>query len=121
MFHNENMELSKERKKEIKMKLIEIIIDSLENGRLSVSELSNVSSFILDRIDKVADQNQLRFFLSELSSQWPIFTDFLVTEIGVVQEVKEDKAAEDMTALMQNGKMEEAVDLAKTVTDNPTK
>ena len=113
------MDLTEERKKEIKMKLMEAIIASLENSRLSVNELSSVASFILDRIDKVADQDQLRFFLSELSAKWPIFTDLLVTEISGPQEVKEDKLAEDMTTLIKTGEIDEAVDLAKTVTAKP--
>ncbi|MDP3998368.1 MAG: hypothetical protein Q8P89_02035 [bacterium] len=118
MFHNQIMELSEEHKKEIKMKLMETIITSLEQGRLSNDELPGVASFILERMDTLKDQDELRFFLSELAAKWPIFTDILVGEIGVAREKEEEKAEGYVSELMKSGKLDEAVNLAKKVTDD---
>lgn len=58
-------------------------------------------------------------FLRDLSSKWSIFTKLLVLESGEVKEKTEDKVAEDVLKMAKEGKIDEAIGLAKTMTENP--
>lgn len=111
------MEFTEEHKNRIERAIVETVISALENGNLAESELSQIANFVLEKIDQIKTHDELVIFLSDLSSRWPIFTNLETLEKGEIEEKVEDEVAEGVLTLAQSGKIEEAVNLAKTITD----
>lgn len=112
------MELTPEHKKDVEIKLVEIVADALEHGKLSSDEATQASQFILDRIDEVNTQEELLIFLEELSSLWDVFGHLFVTEQGKIKEKQEDVTAREVETLVEKGNIDEALSVAKKATDS---
>jgi len=112
------MELTEEHKKEVERKLVEVIIDSLEKNLISVGDKDTISAFILGRALNVRTHEELITFLRELSSKWSIFSPLLVIESGEVKEKNEDRVVDKVQSLTQEGKIDEAINMAKTTVSN---
>ena len=112
------MELTEEHKKEVERKLVEVIIDSLEKNLISVGDKDAISAFILQRMLSVRTHEELITFLRELSSKWSIFSPLLVIESGEVKEKNEDRVVDKVQSLTQEGKIDEAINMAKTTVSN---
>lgn len=112
------MEFSEEHKNKIEKMVVEEMISSLEKNELKEEELSAIAEFILGKIDNIKTQEELIVFLGELSSKWLIFKNIEELEKGEVKEQQEKIVAKDVLQLAKDGKIEDAIDLAKTVTEN---
>lgn len=115
------MDITQDHKNEIEKKIVETIALSLENNTLQQNELSDIASFVLDRMDQVKNHEELILFLSELSSKWPIFGQIEAIEKGEVKEQKEEQAFQNVLDLAKSGKIDEAVNLAKEATNGDIK
>lgn len=111
------MEVTARHKEEIEKKIIEGIIDALENDKVAEAELPEVADFVLARIDQIQNHDQLVKFLDELSAKWPFFEGLEQIERGEVTEAKEDQVEQEVLKLAKSGKVNEAINLAKTVTE----
>ncbi|MCL5970765.1 MAG: hypothetical protein M1450_04690 [Patescibacteria group bacterium] len=107
------MELSEEHRREVERKIVGTIITGLEQNTLPNSEFEKVASFILDKMKNVKTHEELVLFLRDLSSKWSIFTSLLVIESGELKEEMEEKAADKVLSLAKEGKVEDALSLAK--------
>lgn len=112
------MDLTQAHKKEVERKLVETIIDSLGKNLISVNDKNTMSGFILERMPIVKTHEELITFLRELSSKWAIFSPLLVIESGEVKDKNEEKAVDKVETLTQEGKIDEAINMAKTAVDN---
>jgi len=112
------MELTEQHKREVERKLVEIIIDSLKKNLISIADKNAMSAFILERMPNVKTHEDLMVFLREISSKWAIFTPLLVTESGEVKDKNEDQAIDKVQSLTQEGKIDEAINVAKTTVSN---
>lgn len=115
--HNENVELTKEYKEEVEKNIVEVVIAELKGNNLEQSELPLIADFVLEKIDKIEKQDELLNFLQELSSRWPIFSKIEALEKGKVKDSEEDQVTRNVLNLAKTGKIEEAIDLAKTMTN----
>lgn len=111
------MDFSAEEKTEIERKIVDTIVLALENGNLSQEELPDVADFVLEKIKLVKTKEELINFLTELATNWQIFANIKDITEGEVKERKEDKAYGDVLNLAKGGNIEEALKLAKTVTN----
>lgn len=111
------MDISDERRKEIEKKLVETIIQALENDILTADEMPTISSYILDNMPKVKTQDELLQFLRDLSAKWAFFSNLLVIESGEVQLAAEQVTTQNVVDLAKSGKLDEALSLAKSVTE----
>lgn len=111
------MDATKEHKNEIEKKIVEAIIAGLANKNLLASQLSEIADFVLQRIDEVKNEDELLAFLADLSSKWPIFNNIKLTEEGEVKNEAEKEVANDVLDLAKNGKIDDAIGLAKTMTN----
>lgn len=116
LVHNQVVELSLDKKKEIEQRLVETVISSLEKGELTTDDYSKVSSLILEKMKTVTTQEQLAQFLKDLSAKYPIFSKMTTLHMGEEQEKKDEKTTQDVVKLAESGKIEDAITLAKTVT-----
>lgn len=110
------MQLSQERRDAIEKEIAELIIKGLKEGSLKEEDLSPIAKFVLEKIDTLATEEQMVTFLSELSQKWSVFSNIHNIEKGKVMDQTEDLAAQNVLDLAKEGKIDEAVDLAKSVT-----
>ncbi|MBU4016288.1 hypothetical protein KJ980_01655 [Patescibacteria group bacterium] len=110
------MQLSQERKDEVLKAIAELIIAGLKDGSIVEDDLFPIANFVLEKIDTLATEEQMVVFLSELAQKWPVFSKIYSHEKGKVLEHTENLAAQNVMDLAKEGKIDEAVDLAKSVT-----
>ncbi|MCL5433148.1 MAG: hypothetical protein M1524_03510 [Patescibacteria group bacterium] len=107
-----------EQKNEIEKRIVETAIDGIERNVLAEDQLALISSFVLEKIDNIKNTDELIFFLKELTSKWEIFSQIqsFIERQGNIQQ--EAKVAEDVSRLANDGKIDEAISLAKATTNN---
>ncbi len=111
------MDFDAQHKKKIEDEIAEAIIDALEDKKISEGDATQISDFVLRKIDLIKTHEELTSFLTELSQNWPVFESLGKIEQGEEQEVKEGAVAADVAELANEGKIEDAINLAKTVTE----
>ena len=110
------MEVTEVHKKEIERQILNKIIAELEENKLEVEELPKISQFVLSTIDTVTTHDQLLPYLATLTEHWPCFKSIENIELGEIQRVKEHEVAHQVMLLSRSGNIEEALSLAKTMT-----
>lgn len=110
------MQLSQERKDEVLKEIADLIIAGLKDGTILEDDLFPIANFVLEKIDTLATEEQMVVFLSELVQKWPVFLKIHAHEKGKVLEQTENIAAQNVMDLAKEGKIDQAVDLAKSVT-----
>ena len=111
------MDVTADHKIEIERKILKEIINALENNKVTEAELPNIADFVITHIDPVQNHDQMIKFLDELSAKWPFFESLEQLERGEVTEAKEDRVEQEVLNLAKSGKVTEAINLAKTVTE----
>ncbi|MDO8461161.1 MAG: hypothetical protein Q7S38_01820 [bacterium] len=112
------MEVTQEHKNDLEKKIVESVILALENNTISKEEMPIIAEFVLGKIDVIKTHEELVLFVNELALKWPIFSNIDQIEKGEVQEKKESETAESVLNLAKSGQIEDAVNLAKTMTQS---
>ncbi len=110
------MDFTQEHKTEIENKIVETIADEVEKGNLKEENLKDIADFVLGRIDQIKNQDELIAFLFELSTKWTVFKTIETMERANLKGKVEKEVAEGVLMLAKNGKIDEALNLAKTMT-----
>lgn len=113
------MQLSQEQRDAIEKSIAELIIKGLREGLIQEEDLSPIGKFVLEKIDIIQTEEQMVAFLTELAQKWPLFSNILTIEKGKVTENSESQVAQNVLDLAKEGKIDQAVDLAKTATEPP--
>lgn len=92
------------------------LAEALGDGEVSQEEAGKISSYILDNIDKVEDNVGLVDFLAGLSQKWPIFSSILIENQAESTKEKEQEAVGQVSALVKENKIDEAIRVAETAT-----
>lgn len=111
------MQLSAEHKLKIEQQLVEAIFQALEKGLLTEEEEAVISPLILEKMPQIGTREDLIVFLRELSEKSRIFSPLMIVESGEVKDKTEDSIAEKVESLTQDGKIDEAISLAQTITN----
>lgn len=111
------MQVTEHHKEEVERRIVEAMIRGLEEGKLTTQESSTIAGIVLGRVDTIATQDAMAEFLTELSAKWPIFQPLMQIELGKVRSILEQKIAHDVLQLAHSGNIEEAIKLAKTMTE----
>lgn len=112
------MQLTDEHKKEIERSVMECIISALDQKLISSDDLPELSNYILPKIEPIRTQEEMLVFLNELVAKWKFFTPVLSAEKGEINSQTEGEAVDKVTELAKSGQIDEAVNLAKSVTDD---
>lgn len=104
-------------KNKIGERLTKVLIDALEAGEISQKEASEVSSYILDNIDKAQDNSQLFDFLTTISNKWSIFSNVLASEQEEISNTKKEEAIGQASSLIEENKIDEAIKVVENATD----
>lgn len=110
------MDFSEEHKKKIEDEIVTTMIHAAQTNIIKEDELPVISNMVLQKIEGVYDQITLQEFLKDLASRWPIFKPLLLLEIKDMKEKVEDEVAEGVLLLAKYGKIENAIQLAKSAT-----
>lgn len=111
------MDFDEARKNVVGERLARKVARALEDGTVTLEQLPEISSYILDNIDTITNHGQLMTFLTELSQKWPVFSNVLTMEQGEVQEKKEDQKIEQVENLIKENKIDEALKVAESATE----
>lgn len=110
------MQLTQDIKEEILNLIADQLPIGLEDGSIKEEELEQIAGFVLDKIENIQTEEELREFFKELAEKWPAFTKLKVIEVSKITKRIEDQAALDVLKLAREGKIDEAMSLAKSVT-----
>ncbi len=102
-----------EHKKKIEKMIIDATLTAFEKKEIVEDELSKIADVVLRKIDLAQTHEQLIIFLRELASRWTIFKNILIIEQGEEERAKELSAGKKVINLIQTGRPNEAVDLAR--------
>lgn len=105
-------------KKKLEEDIVEDMIAALEKEKITEDEMAKISGFVLDSIDASKSKQDLEKFLEELANKWVLFKPLLILEKAKLQEKVEDEVAEGVLVLLEHGKMDHAIKLAQSVTQN---
>ena len=78
-------------KNKIGERLTRILLDALEKQEITEDEASEISTYILDNINKAKDNTALFDFLTNISTMWPIFSKVLAAEQEEKLNVKKEE------------------------------
>jgi len=112
------MALTGEDKDIIYKKIIDIIINALEVNDIEEHEAERIAQFTLDGMSNIVSESQLGDFYDDLSSRWEIFTPLLKEIEGSRREKVENEMSEGALTLLEHGRIDDALKLAKTATNN---
>lgn len=110
------MDAFNEKVTNIQSAIVEKIAQALEGEKITEDELPTIATFVLNNTKSLTTEEQLLAFLDELAKKWPFFEPIEELEKGRAREAGEDKVVADVLKLAKSGQINEAVDLAKTVT-----
>ena len=109
--------MTPERKEKLEKDLLDSLVSALEKEIITEQDMQTISQYILSKIDLITADEELNLFLSDISSKWPLFSNLSTIASGQQQEKIEDQVVQNVTDLTHEGKIDEAVDLAKTITE----
>lgn len=111
------MDLGK-RKQLLCQQIVDALTAALDKDEISSDDLPVISSSVLDEVNSATDENQLQAVLKGLADEWPVLANLVVLEQGQAKEKVEDEVAKGVSTLAQSGKIDDAISLAKTATEN---
>lgn len=107
------MNLNDDHKKEVGLKIADLIDSGIRQKTITEDEASVLSTYIIENLEKINTHEELMNFLRELSAKNAIFSYLLVTESGEVKEQKDNEVAREAEGLVKNGKIDEALSMIK--------
>ena len=104
-------------KKEIEKKIVNKALTSYGEEVISKDELKNIAEFTVDGMKAVNTRQQLLEFLKHLSEKWQFFSSIVIIEEGEYKGFIERDAYSKVLDLAKQGKIEEAINLSKSITN----
>lgn len=112
------MTITKEQVDIVYKKILLTLQRGLECGEIEAYEASEIASFIVGKIEQIEEEAKILDFYKSLSEQWPFLEVLIQEDVNKRTEKAEDEAVEGAIALLQHGKIEDALNIAKTATSN---
>lgn len=108
-----SMEFTQDQREQIEKRIVELMIVGLQNNSLTEEDTTDLSIYVLDRIDLIKNQKELIEFLREFSGKWEVFKPLLFQEEGKMQDKVNDEVADGIELLISHGKLDRALALVK--------
>ena len=103
-------------KQNIDKKIVDKALTEFGNGKITEDDLKQIADFTVLGMEKITNKKQLYEFLKQLAAKWTIFEFIATIEERELKEAVESEVYKGVLTLAQNGKIENAIKLAKTVT-----
>ena len=94
-------------------KLTKRIAQALTDGDLTLEQLPDVASLILDTIDRITTHMELVTFLTTLTKDYSFFEDLLTLERGEEQEEEAHEKVDKVQQLIEQNRLDEAIKAAQ--------
>lgn len=104
-------------KSKIGERLTRTLADGVGKGEINEEEASEISTYILENIDKAENNLQLLSLLEELAKKWPVFEHILTLEQAEITDKKEDAAVQHAENLIKENKLDEALSVVGNMTN----
>lgn len=104
-------------KNKIGERITKILLDALEKQEVSEEDALDISTYILDNINKAKDNAALFDFLTTLAKTWPIFSKALAAEQEEMSNDKKEEAIGQASSLIKEDKIDEAIKVVGNATD----
>jgi len=111
------MDALQDKRYELEKRIIEVLLNSIENETLTLDQASEVTDFWLTKMEDLTSEEELSNFAKELSAKWPMFDRIALAEQSDTQKQEDVGVADNVVSLVKDGKLEEAIDLAKSQTN----
>lgn len=112
------MPLSLDKTNGIYQHVLDVVVKGLESKEIEAYEATEIAEYVLDNVEKLQSEAEIAGFYKELAELWP-FLDVLSEEQSFENQEKiESEATEGALALLQHGKVEEAIAVAKAATNS---
>lgn len=115
------MDLTEEHKKEVQRKIVETVISSLEQDKITEAQFDEISAYILEKVEPVKTHHDLIVFLRELSAKWNIFSFILTLEDGEVKKIEQNQKADEIQQIVKTGNIDDALNKARQVVEDSAK
>lgn len=99
---------------EVKKELVEIIIERLKNNKIPLEKAQQLARDFL-QILPIKDQAELLAKLKNLGEKYEEANAVFVKELSKDSEEKKDQALRSMRSSIQQGNIEQAISIAKTL------
>jgi hypothetical protein len=90
----------------------------LKDGGIDRDELAEISTYILENIDKATSNSELLRFLENISAKWPFLSDMIVSEKNEVATQEQQGQVQQIGELIDQNKINDALEVAKDANDN---
>jgi len=107
------MDALQAKKAELEKRLVGVILQEVGKETINLNQAKEMTSFWLAKVGSLTSEEELLNLVKEMAVKWPIFDGVVLVEQGNIQKDEEVKVADDVTSLIKNGKIEEALGLAK--------
>jgi short-subunit dehydrogenase involved in D-alanine esterification of teichoic acids len=112
------MDTLQDKRTELEKRIVEVALANIEKETLTLDQATEITDFWLAKVADLESEEELLNFVKELATKWPIFDGIVLVEQGNVQKQEEVKVADNVVSLVKGGQIEEALDLAKSSTNN---
>ena len=111
------MQISQEYKAHLEKNIVEGIAYGVENQTIQQNELADIARFVLDHIDVITTQEELKQFLADLTAKWPSLEHVALVARRDLDQQEDMQAADHVTDLLKEGQLDEALTAAKSATE----
>ncbi len=89
------------------------LAQAYKDEEISRDELSEISTYILENIDKATDNSGILQFLENISAQWPFLSDMVAGEKEEISSQDQNEKVSQIDTLISENKIDEALKVAK--------
>lgn len=104
-------------KRQIEKEIVDKALSEYGKEIITKEQLKQIADFTVDGMNKIQTHAHLVSFLDALSKHWTFFQGIAMVEVGEHRDMQEDEVHSGVLTLAKHGKIDEAIKLAKTMTD----
>lgn len=107
-----------QQKTEIERAIVEELLQQVDAKTITLEESMPIVNYCLEKIKPLTTKEEITAFLTSLSAQWPMFNKLVIIENAKEKEANKDEVVDEIVSLAKDGKLDEALSVAKTATNN---
>lgn len=107
-----------QQKTEIERAIVEELLQQVDAKTITLEESMPIVNYCLEKIKPLTTKEEITAFLTALSAEWPMFNKLLIIENAKEKEANKDEVVDEIVSLAKDGKLDEALSVAKTATNN---
>jgi hypothetical protein len=106
-----------EHKRQIEKQIVDKALSEYGEGKITREQLKQIADYTVDAMSKIQNHAHVISFLNALSTHWTFFQGLAMVEEGEQRDLEETEVHSGVLTLAQNGKIDDAIKLAKSMTE----